>query len=163
MVVKNIVKYLRKIKDLFLIFREGSELLVEGYTNLDFMSNIDDRNSTSGCIFFCNDGSTSWKNSKQQIITDSTIKAEYIAASKVAKDAFWYKNFLVKLGIMPLDTITLYYDTNSTIALIKELRSYQKASTYSGNIVHDYLKKNMEVKRVNSTNNVANPLTKPLS
>lgn len=89
MVVKNIVKYLRKIKDLFLIFREGSELLVEGYTNLDFMSNIDDRNSTSGCIFFCNDGSTSWKNSKQQIITDSTIKAEYIAASKVAKDAFW--------------------------------------------------------------------------
>ena len=42
--VKNILKYLRRTKDLFLVFRGGSEWWVEDYTNLDFMSDSDDRN-----------------------------------------------------------------------------------------------------------------------
>ena len=54
--VKNILKCLRRTKDLFLIFRGGSELKVEEYTDSNFMSDIDDRRSTSGCIFLCNGG-----------------------------------------------------------------------------------------------------------
>ena len=57
--VKNILKYLRRTKDLFLIFGRGSESWVEGYTDSDFMSDPDDRRSTLGCVFLCNDGSTS--------------------------------------------------------------------------------------------------------
>ena len=45
--VKNILKYLKRTKDLFLIFRGDSELQVGGYTDSDFMSNPDDRKSTS--------------------------------------------------------------------------------------------------------------------
>ena len=55
--VKNIFKYLRRTKNLFLIFDEKSELKVEGYTDSDFMTNSDDRKSTSRCIFLCNRGS----------------------------------------------------------------------------------------------------------
>ena len=56
--VKYIFKYLRKTKGIFLIFRNG-ELRVQGYTDLDFMSNIDDGKSTSGSIFLCNSGAVS--------------------------------------------------------------------------------------------------------
>ena len=56
--VKNILKYLRRTKDLFLIFGRDSEIKMEGYTNSGFISNIDDR-SMSGCIFLCNGGSVS--------------------------------------------------------------------------------------------------------
>ena len=38
--VKNIFKYLRRTKDLFLIFGGDSELRVEGCTDSDFMSNL---------------------------------------------------------------------------------------------------------------------------
>ena len=55
--VKNILKYLRRTKDLFLIFGGDFELRVEGYTDSDFMSDPDDRKSTSGYVFVCN-GST---------------------------------------------------------------------------------------------------------
>ena len=48
--MKNILKYLRRTKDLFLIFGEDSELRVEGYTDSDFIPDPDDRKSTSGCI-----------------------------------------------------------------------------------------------------------------
>ena len=49
--VKNILEYLRRTKDLMLIFDKGSKLKVEGYIDSDFMTDVDDRKSTSGCIF----------------------------------------------------------------------------------------------------------------
>ena len=54
--VKNILKYLRRIKDLMLVFGGESKLKVEGYIDSDFMADIDDRKSTLRCIFLCNGG-----------------------------------------------------------------------------------------------------------
>ena len=105
--MKNIIKYLRRTKDLFLIFGGWSELWIEGYTDLDFMSDPNDRKSTSGCILECNGDATSWKNFKQPIIVDSMMEAEYVAALDAAKEAFWYKNFITELGVMTLDAIVL--------------------------------------------------------
>ena len=48
---ENIFKYLRRIRNLFFIFGEGSKLEVRGYTNLDFMSDIDGKISTSWGMF----------------------------------------------------------------------------------------------------------------
>ena len=50
--MKNILKYLRRTKNLFLIFGGDSELRVERYIDSDFMSNPDDRKSTSGMCSF---------------------------------------------------------------------------------------------------------------
>ena len=58
------------------------------------------------------------------VVADSTIKVEYIAASEAAKEAFWYKKFTIKHGVMPSDVIPLYYDNNGAIALAKEPRSH---------------------------------------
>ncbi|XP_043710428.1 secreted RxLR effector protein 161-like [Telopea speciosissima] len=44
--IKNILKYLRKTKDCFLVY-ESDELLVVGYTESDFQTDKDDRKSTS--------------------------------------------------------------------------------------------------------------------
>ena len=99
------------------------------------------------------------------MIADSTMEVEYIAASKVAKEAFWYKKFATELGVMPSDAIPPYCDNNGAIALAKEPRSHQKSKHIERrfHLIRDYLKKGyVEVKRVDSINNVANPLTKSL-
>ena len=49
--MKCILKYLRRTKDMFLVFGNG-ELLVQGFTDSDFMSDIDDRKSTSEICSF---------------------------------------------------------------------------------------------------------------
>ena len=93
------------------------------------------------------------------------MEAEYIAASKAAKKAFWYKKFATEIGVMPSDAIPLYCDNNGTIALAKELRSHQKSMHIKRLhlLIRDYLEKGyVEVKRVDSTDNVADPLTKSL-
>ena len=79
--VKCILKYLRRIKDMMLVFGNG-ELQVQGYTDSNFMFDIDDRKSTSTSLFVCNSGVVNWKSSKQTVIVDSTMEAKYIAASE---------------------------------------------------------------------------------
>ena len=67
---------------------------------------------------------------------------------------------------MSSDAISLYCDNNSAIALAKEPRSHQKSKHIEQryHLIRDYLEKGyVEVKRVNSTDNVADPLTKLLS
>ena len=48
--VRNILKYLRRTKDHFLIFK-GGDLWIQRYIDSDFMSDIDDKRSTIGFVF----------------------------------------------------------------------------------------------------------------
>ena len=73
-----------------------------GYTNSDFQSYIESIKSTSGYVFTLGGGAVSWRSVKQSSIADSTMEAEYIAASEAAKEAVWLKNLLLDLGVVPL-------------------------------------------------------------
>jgi hypothetical protein len=46
-----------------------------------------------------NGGAVSWKSSKQEAVADSITEAEYIAASKAAKEGVWIRKFLYELGV----------------------------------------------------------------
>jgi hypothetical protein len=115
---KNILKYLRRTKDIFLIYGGDSKLVVSSYTDTSFQTDRDDMRWQSSYVFILNGGIVSWKSSKQETTTDSTIEAEYIAASEVAKEGFWIKKFLSELGVVPNVQchVDLYYDNNGAIA-----------------------------------------------
>ena len=73
-----------------LTYKEG-ELQLDGFTDSDFQSDIDDRKSISGFVFICNGRAVSWKSSKQSVTTDSTTEAEYLAALDATKEAVWIR------------------------------------------------------------------------
>ncbi|CAL9011892.1 unnamed protein product [Prunus brigantina] len=60
-VVKTVLKYLKRDKDMFLVYGGNPELLVEGNTNSDFEYDVDDRKSTIGYVFTLNGGAISWR------------------------------------------------------------------------------------------------------
>ena len=62
-VVKAILKYLRRTKDLILTY-EGGDLQLTDFIESNFQSDVDDRKSMSGFVFTCNRGAVSWKSSK---------------------------------------------------------------------------------------------------
>ena len=67
---------------------------------------------------------------------------------------------------MTSDAIPLYCDNNGAIALAKELRSHKRSKHIEQHfhVIRDYLeKKHVEIRRVDSMDNVANSLTKQLS
>ena len=63
MAVNNILKYLRRTKDVFLIYGDG-DLVVSGYTDANFQSDKDDSKSQSSFVFTLNVGDVDWKSSK---------------------------------------------------------------------------------------------------
>ncbi|KAI3798462.1 hypothetical protein L1987_33739 [Smallanthus sonchifolius] len=84
--VKNILKYLSRTKDMFLIFGGvEEELIVRCYTDASFQTDRDDSRSQSGFVFTLNGGAISRKSSKKSVVTDSTTESEYIVASDAAK------------------------------------------------------------------------------
>ncbi|KAL0361343.1 UNVERIFIED_CONTAM: hypothetical protein Sradi_3818800 [Sesamum radiatum] len=84
--VKTILKYLKRTKDMFLVYGSG-ELILEGYSNASFHSNEDDAKLQSGFVFKFNGGVVASKSSKQDNIADSAMEVEYIVASEAAKEA----------------------------------------------------------------------------
>jgi len=127
--VKNILKYLRRTKDQFLVYGGSEELVVKGYTDASFQTDQDDSKSQSGYVFCLNGGAVSWKSSKQVTVADSTTEAEYIVASEAAKEAVWIRKFISEFGVVPScsSPIDLYCDNNGAIAQAKEHRSHKKS------------------------------------
>jgi hypothetical protein len=50
-----------------------------GFTDSDFAGDVDSRKSTLGVIFFLNQSSMTWKSTKQNLVAQSSCKAEYVA------------------------------------------------------------------------------------
>ncbi|KAL0361142.1 UNVERIFIED_CONTAM: Retrovirus-related Pol polyprotein from transposon TNT 1-94 [Sesamum radiatum] len=94
--VKSILKYLKRTKDMFLIYG-GGVLILEGYSDASFQSDDDDAKSQSGFMLKLNGSVVPWKSSKQDTTADSTMEAEYISASEAAKEAVWMKNYIQEL------------------------------------------------------------------
>ncbi|GJX07569.1 hypothetical protein Tco_0195501 [Tanacetum coccineum] len=86
--VKNIIKYLRITKDMFLVYRGDlkQELRVSCYTDIGYLTNADDLKSQTGYVFVLNGGAVDWKSAKQSIFTTSSAEAEYIAAFDASKE-----------------------------------------------------------------------------
>nr|AMY96445.1 gag/pol protein [Momordica dioica] len=125
--VKNILKYLRRTRNMFLVYGGDKDLAVKGYTDSSFQTDKDDSKSQSG-VFTLNGGAVSWRSSKQTCVADSTCEAEYVAACEAAKEAVWIRKFLTDLGVVPNMhlPITLYCDNSGAVANAKEPRSHKR-------------------------------------
>ena len=96
----------------------GDELAPIGYIDYDFQSYVDLRKSTSGYVFTLGGAAISWRSIKKSCIVDSTMEAEYVVASKAAKEVVWLMKFLMELGVIAkaVDPMILYSDNSGAVA-----------------------------------------------
>ena len=94
--IKHILKYLSRTRDYIFVYH-SKDLILIGYTDLDFQSDLDFRKSTLGCVLTLGGGAISWKSVKQSCIADSIMEVEYVATCEAAKEAVWLKKFLSNL------------------------------------------------------------------
>ena len=112
--VKNILKYLRRTKDMFLVYGGEEKLIVTGYSDASIQTDKDDSRSQSGFVFCIKEGAVCWKSSKQSTVAESTTEAAYIVASEATKEAVWIRKFIIELGVVPNaeDPMDLYNSTS---------------------------------------------------
>ena len=58
--IKNILKYLKRTKDMLLVYGGDKELIVKGYVDASFDTDPDDSKSQTGYVFTLNGGAVSW-------------------------------------------------------------------------------------------------------
>ncbi|KAD2804168.1 hypothetical protein E3N88_37545 [Mikania micrantha] len=166
--VKNILKYLKRTKDMFLIYGGiDEELCVKCYTDASFQTDRDDSRSQTGFVFTLKGGAITWKSSKQTVVAQSTTESEYIAASDAAKEAAWMKKFIADLGVVPsiARPIEVMCDNSGAIAQAKEPRSHHstKHILRKFHYIREILERgDITINKVHTDHNLADPFTKPM-
>ncbi|GKC61546.1 hypothetical protein Tco_1167514 [Tanacetum coccineum] len=83
--VKNILKYLRNTKDMFLVYVGDTkrELMVSCYTDAGYLTDADDMKFHTGYVFVLNGGAVDWKSTKKKPIN---MYCDNTGAIAIAKD-----------------------------------------------------------------------------
>jgi len=165
--VKNILKYLRRTRNVLLVYGGEEELVVMGYTDTSFQTDKDDSKPQSGYMFTINGGAVSWKSSKRETVADSTTEAEYIAASEAAKEGVWIRKFLIEFGVFPSASspLDLNCDNSGAIAQAKEPRNHQKSKHVMRrfHLIGEFIDRGeIKICKIHTDLNISDPLTKPL-
>ena len=78
--VKRIIKYVSGTCDYGLFYTKESNMSLARYSNADWAGNANDRKSTTGGCFYVGANLVAWMSKKQNYVSLSTTKVEYIAA-----------------------------------------------------------------------------------
>ena len=144
------------------------EFVVKGYVDASFDTDLDDSKSQTGYVYMLNRGAVSWCSCKQSVVAGSTCEAEYIAASEAANEGVWMKEFISDLGVIPSASgpMKIFCDNTGAIALAKESRFHKRTKHIKRrfNSIRDLVQVgDIEICKIHTDLNVADPLTKLLS
>ena len=126
---KKILRYLQGIKDLMLTYQHTNTLKMVGFSDSDYATCVDYKNSTFGYIFIMVEEAVSWKSVKQTLTHSSTLETEYAACYEAMCHAIWLWNFIPALGVVHSISrrLKLFYDNSITISFFMNTRSTSRS------------------------------------
>ena len=86
MSMKRVLGYLKWTQHYALHYNKY-RVVIEGYSDANWITGSNDVKSTSGYVFILGGGGVSWKSSKQTCIARSTMEYEFIALDKAGEEA----------------------------------------------------------------------------
>ena len=162
-VVKRIFRYLQKTKDLRLRYSKDGNRNITGYCDASWASDPEDSRSITGFIFTLQGGAICWNSRRQSTTALSSIEAEYLSLTEVAKEALWLNRFAQELLIVQKQKPLTIFCDKGAIDLTKNSR-YSHLTRHI-KIRHSFIKeriasKEIEVKFLPSTQMMADAVTK---
>ena len=162
---KRVLRYLAGTSSLGLCFTRGVPLLLETFTDADWAGNIDDRRSTSGYLVFYGGNLISWSSKKQQVVARSSTESEYRSLALATSEIMWIQSLLTELQL-PLSQPPVVWCDNlgaSSLASNPVFHARTKHIEIDIHFVRDRVLANqLDVRYVESANQAADILTKPL-
>ncbi len=143
--VLGVVRYLVGTTDYGLTFGGSSETLV-GYSDTDYVGDLDSRRSTTRYVFLMFGGAVSWSSRLQLTVAVSTIEAEYLSAGQAVKEALWFRKLGADLGL-DLGHVQIYCDNQGAIQLLKHPIASQRSKHID--VIHHFARERVARKEVN--------------
>ena len=73
--------------------------------------------STTGYCFSFGSGVFSWCSKKQDVVAQSTVEAEYVAATAAVNQAIWLRNILADLCLEQNEPTQIFVDNQAAISI----------------------------------------------
>ncbi|GJV41414.1 hypothetical protein Tco_1419854 [Tanacetum coccineum] len=123
---------------------------------------LKDRKSTTGGCQFLGSRLISWQCKKQTVMANSTIEAEYVAASNCCGKVLWIQNQFLDYGYNFMNT-KIFIDNERTICIVKNPVFHSKTKHIDNR--HPFIRDSNEKKliqmiKIHTDQNVADLLTK---
>jgi histone deacetylase 1/2 len=166
--VKRILRYLKGTMHHGLLLHSsatGPPFSLRAYSDADWATDHDDRTSTSGSCIYFGPNLISWGSKKQPLVARSSTEAEYRSMANTTAELMWIQSLLQELQV-PYHTPTLLCDNLSAVSLAHNpiLHARTKHIELDIHFVREkVLAKHLNVLHVPASDQLADPLTKPLS
>jgi hypothetical protein len=114
------------------IHYSGQHVVLEGYSDSNWISNVDKRYDTRVYIFTIGGGVVSWKSCKQTILMWSTIEAKIIVIDTTTVEVEWLHGLMMNLSLVekPILAIFMNYDNEIMIAKVTSSKDNGKSSRH---------------------------------
>ncbi|KAL5820829.1 hypothetical protein ACOSQ3_022711 [Xanthoceras sorbifolium] len=166
---KRVLRYIKGTIDHGLFFAASShsaQLVLEGFSDADWASNIDDRKSTSGWCIFLSGSLISWSSRKQKVVARSSCEAEYRSLAQATAEVVWVEALLTEMGIKLHQSAVLWCDNTGAGALAHNpvFHSRTKHIELDLHFVRDKIEaKELDVRYIPTEHQPADILTKPIT
>jgi hypothetical protein len=166
--LERVLRYLKGTMS-FGIHYSGHPAVLEGYSDANWISDIDQIYATSGYVFTLGGGVVSWRSSKQTILTKSTMEAELTALDTASAEAEWLRELLSDLPVVekPIPAILMNCDNQTVITKVNSAKDNAKSTRHVKRRLKSVRKLRnsgvITVAYVQTDKNLAGPFTKGLS
>ena len=112
------------------------------------------------------DSPVAWSSKQQAVVALSSCEAEYLACTHAACQIIWMRQLLEELGFPQTEATLLFCDNNGTIACTHDPHGHtrMKHIDIRAHFIRDCVNnRTIDVLRVDSKENIADILTKPLA
>jgi hypothetical protein len=118
--LKRVLHYVAGTIDHGCFYQQGSGgVKLTGYSDSDYVGNIDNSHNTSWVLFFLGSSLVSCHSLKQRAVTMSSCEAEYVAATSAVTQGVWLARLLTNLKQEEARAMELRVDNKSALALMK--------------------------------------------
>jgi len=126
-----VLRYVKETLNYGMKFNQSQDFKLQGYSDSDWARSLDDMKSSSGYCFSFGSGMFSWCSKKQEIVAQSTAKAEFIAATTAINQALWLRKMLTDLHLEQDTTTEVMVDNQAAIAISKNPIFHGKTKHFS--------------------------------
>ncbi|KAH9666120.1 Integrase catalytic domain-containing protein [Citrus sinensis] len=114
---KNVLKYIKGTLDHGIKFEKKDKLILHGFADSDWAGSCDNMRSTSSYLFSLGSGCFCWSSKKQEIVAQSTAKAEYVAAVAAVNQALWLRKLMTDLKMIQDYATEIFVDNQAAVAI----------------------------------------------
>jgi histone deacetylase 1/2 len=164
--VKRILRYVQGTISLGLKLVKSPSLMVSAFFDADWAGCVDDRRSTGGFAVYLGSNLVSWTARKQATVSRSSTEAEYKSLANATTEILWVQKLLNELKISHPPRARLWCDNLGATYLSANpvFHARTKHIEIDFHFVRERVaQKLLEIRFINSGDQVADGFTKPLS